>query len=81
MPIQHRFKKPIVSSTVIPFAGPRMLSIEKAAEYILRSVDVMRDMVRERKIPYVPNGRRYTTDRLDLYKWIETSKEGISAAA
>jgi hypothetical protein len=40
-----------------------------------------RDMVRERKIPYVPNGRRYTIDRLDLDKWIEKSKEGISVAA
>jgi len=58
-----------------------MLSIEKAAEYICVSVDVMRDMVRERKIPYVPNRRRYTIDRLDLDKWIEKSKEGISLAA
>ncbi len=81
MPIQHRFKKPIVSSTVIPFVGPRMFSIEKAAEYICVSVDVMRDMVRERKIPYVPNGRRYTLDRLDLDRWIEKTKEGISVAA
>ncbi len=81
MSIQHRFKKPIVSSAVIPFVGPRMLSIEKAAEYICVSVDVMRDMVRERKIPYVPNRRRYTIDRLDLDKWIEKSKEGISLAA
>jgi excisionase family DNA binding protein len=81
MPIQHRFKKPIASSTVIPFVGPRMFSIEKAAEYICVSVDVMRDMVREKKIPYVPNGRRYTIDRLDLDKWIEKSKEGISVAA
>jgi excisionase family DNA binding protein len=58
-----------------------MLSIEKAAEYICVGVDVMRDMVRERRIPYVPNGRRYTIDRLDLDKWIEKSKEGISLAA
>ena len=43
-----------------------MLSIEKATEYICVSVDVMRDMVRVRKIPYVPSGRRYTIDRLDL---------------
>jgi hypothetical protein len=41
----------------------------------------MRDMVRGRKIPYVPNGRRYTIDRLDLDNWIEKSKEGISVAA
>jgi hypothetical protein len=53
-----------------------MLSIEKAAEYICVSVDVMRDM-----IPYLPNGRRYTIDRLDPNKWIEKSKEGISVAA
>jgi hypothetical protein len=30
---------------VIPFVGPRMLSIEKAAEYICVGVDLMRDMV------------------------------------
>jgi len=58
-----------------------MLSIEKAAEYICVSVDVMRDMVREKRIPYLPNGRRYTIDRLDPNKWIEKSKEGISVAA
>jgi hypothetical protein len=38
-------------------------------------------MVRERKIPYVPNGRRYTIDRLDLDNWIEKSKEGFLVAA
>jgi predicted HTH domain antitoxin len=45
-----------------------MLSIEKTAEYICVSVDVMRNMVRERKNPCVPNGRRYRRDRLDLDK-------------
>ena len=80
MSLQSRFKKPAVT-TVVPFVGPRMFSIEKAAAYIRVSVDVMRDMVRERKIPYLPNGRRYTLDRLDLAKWIEKSKEGISIAA
>jgi excisionase family DNA binding protein len=80
MPIQSRLKKPIVSSTVIPFLGPRMLSIEKPAEYICVSIDVMRDMVRGRKIPYVPNGRRCTIDRLDLDNWIEKGKEGIFAS-
>jgi excisionase family DNA binding protein len=58
-----------------------MLSIEKAAEYVCVGVDVMRDMVGARKIPYVPNGRRYTIDRLDLDNWIEKGKEGFLVAA
>jgi excisionase family DNA binding protein len=58
-----------------------MLSLEKAAEYICVGVDLMRDMVAERKIPYVPNRRRYTIDRLDLDNWIENSKEGFLLAA
>ena len=52
-----------------------MMSPERAAEYIAVSIDVMRDMITNGTIPFVKNGRRYTIDRCDLDKWIESRKE------
>jgi excisionase family DNA binding protein len=51
-----------------------MLSPESAAEYICASTDTLRDMIKNGEIPFVRNGRRYTIDRCDLDKWIETNK-------
>ncbi len=82
MSLQQRFKKPSVTPSIVPFLGPRMLSPEKAAEYIGVSVDIMYEMLRDRKIPYVPkgkNGQQYTIDRCDLDRWIDKSKVGIAA--
>lgn len=58
-----------------------MLSIEKEAEYIGLSKDVLPDMIHEKKIPHLRNDRRYTIDCLDLDIWIDKHKEGISVAA
>ncbi len=82
MSLQSRFKKPAVTPCVVPFLGPRMLSPEKAAEYICVSVDIVYEMLRDRKIAYVPkgkNGQQYTIDRCDLDIWIEKNKVGIAA--
>jgi excisionase family DNA binding protein len=51
------------------------MSPERAAEYIAVSIDVMRDMIKNGTIPFVKNGGRYTIDRCDLDKWIESRKE------
>jgi excisionase family DNA binding protein len=82
MSLQSRFKKPPVTPCTVPFLGPRLLSPEKAAEYISVSVDIVYEMLRGRKIPYVPkgkNGQQYTVDRCDLDIWIEKNKVGIAA--
>ena len=82
MSLQQRFKKPPVAPCA-PFLGPRMMSPEKAAEYIGVSVDIMYEMLRDGKIPYVPkgkNGQQYTIDRCDLDVWIEKNKVDTVAA-
>jgi len=83
MALQQRFKKPLVTPCNVPFLGPRLMSPEKAAEYIGVSVDIMYEMLRDRKIPYVPkgkNGQQYTIDRCDLDVWIEKNKVDTVAA-
>ena len=82
MGLQQRFKKPPVTPHIIPFLGPRMLAPERAAEYNGVSVDIIYEMLRDRKIPYVPkgkNGQQYTIDRCDLDIFIEKNKVGIAA--
>ena len=82
MSLQSRFKKPSVATNIIPFVGARMLSPEKAAEYIAVSVDIVYEMLKDRKIAYVPkgkNGQQYTIDRCDLDAWIEKNKVGTAA--
>ena len=77
MSLQSRFKKPVVPSpTVIPFAGPRLLTLKQAAEYINHSVDLVRDMVASGELPHIPKGggkerTHIVIDRVDLDKWIE----------
>jgi excisionase family DNA binding protein len=57
-----------------------MLSPEKAAEYIGVSVDIVYEMLRDRKIAYVPKGKNgRTIDRCDLDRWIDKNKVGIAA--
>ena len=80
MSLQSRFKKSALPSpTVIPFAGPRLLTLKQAAEYINHSVDLVRDMVASRELPHIQKGGgkkrpHFVIDRLDLDKWIETKK-------
>lgn len=83
MSLQARFKKPVVAS-VVPFSGARMMSPEKAAEYIDQCIDYVYDMIRNGEIPFVKKGKgekrtQYSIDRLDLDKWIEKNKESNAA--
>ena len=75
MSLQARFKKPPVPQTIIQFSGARLMSPEKAAEYIDRSVDLVYEMIANGKLPFVRKGRHYSLDRLDLDKWIDANKE------
>ena len=80
MPIQHRFKKPVVPPQPIS-AGPRLLSIKDAAAYLGARVWAVRQMVRKRELPYVPVGRGFKIDKIDLDRWIERQKIGTGVAA
>ena len=72
MSLQRRFKKP----EPISFVGARLLTPEQAATYICRSIDVMYEMIKNREVPHIKNGRRYTIDRIDLDHFIEKNKVG-----
>jgi excisionase family DNA binding protein len=80
MPILRRFKKPVVSPQPIS-AGPRLLSIKDAAAYLGASVWAIRQMLRNRQLPYVPVGRGFKIDKIDLDRWIERQKIGTGVAA
>ena len=78
--LQKRFKKsPIVPTTVIPIAGPRLLRIKQAAAYLSLGVGTVRKMVNDRVIPHVPEGNKFLIDRFDLDRWIEKAKVGVAA--
>lgn len=84
MALQSRFKKSVIPSpTVIPFAGPRLLTLKQAAEYINHSVDLVRDMVASGELPHIPKGggkerTHFVIDRVDLDKWIEKKKQKVA---
>ena len=84
MALQTRFKKPSVTPCA-PFSGNRMMPPKAAAAYINVSIDVMYEMIHERKIPYIQKGTGkravYSIDRSDLDVWIEKNKTGINMAA
>ena len=80
MPIQHRFKKPVALPQPIT-AGPRLLSIKDAAGYLGARVWAIRQMLRKRELPYVPVGRGFKIDKVDLDRWIERQKIGTGVAA
>jgi excisionase family DNA binding protein len=50
-----------------------------AATYLSTSIDVVRDLIRNRQLPYIQNGRRYLLDRVDLDRYIEKIKVGVAA--
>jgi excisionase family DNA binding protein len=83
MPIQKRFKKPIVPlAEPQPItAGPRLLTIKDAAAYLSARVWAIRQLLRNREIPYVPVGRGFKIDKMDLDRWIERQKIGSRVAA
>ena len=77
MPIQKRFKKPVVP--VVAINGPRLLSLKDAAVYLGAHLWAVRQMVRNRELPYVQIGRKYLIDRLDLDRFVERNKIGVAA--
>jgi excisionase family DNA binding protein len=77
MPIQKRFKKPVVP--VVAINGPRLLSLKDAAVYLGAHLWAVRQMVRGRELPYVQIGRKHLIDRLDLDQYIEEIKIGVAA--
>jgi excisionase family DNA binding protein len=85
MSLQARFKKPQPApAAVVPFSGPRLLTLKQAAEYIGHSVALVRDMVACHEIPHVPKGNgekrvHVLIDRLDLDRWVEKKKVGAAA--
>ena len=79
MSIQSRFKKSAAPVTPILVNETRLLTVKAAAKYLSMSMDVVRDLIRKREIPYVPNGRRYLLDPIDLDRYIERIKIGVAA--
>ena len=77
MPIQKRFKKPI--APVVAISGPRLLSAKDAATYLGAHLWAIRQMVRNRELPYVQIGRKHLIDRSDLDRFIEKNKTGVAA--
>ncbi len=77
MPIQKRFKKPVVP--VVAINGPRLLSLKDGAVYLGAHLWAVRQMVRNRELPYVQIGRKYLIDRLDLDRFVERNKIGVAA--
>ena len=73
MSIQKRFKKPVEPPQPI-FAGPRLVSIKDAAAYLGARVWAVRQMLRKRELPYVPVGRGFKIDKIDLDRWIESER-------
>jgi excisionase family DNA binding protein len=74
--IQKRFVK--APAPAVHIVGPRLVSPKDAAAYLSMSVDVVREMIQKRQIPYILNGRRYLLDRLDLDRYIEKIKIGAA---
>lgn len=53
----------------------RLLSVERAAAYIGRTVAALQQMIASGKLPTVRSDRRVMIDIIDLDKWIERHKE------
>ena len=77
MSLQKRFKKP--TAPVVTISGPRLLSAKDAAAYLGAHVWAIRQMVRNREMPYVQIGRKHLIDKVDLDKFIEKNKIGLVA--
>ena len=77
MSIQKRFKKPVAPAVAI--SGPRLLNPKAAATYLSMSIDVVRDLIKNRQLPYIQNSRRYLLDRVDLDRYIEKIKIEVAA--
>jgi len=54
--------------------GPRLLDVNKAAEYIGRTPKALRHMIASGALAAVREGSRIHLDRADLDRWIEMRK-------
>jgi excisionase family DNA binding protein len=79
MSLQRRFKKPPAAPVVPVINGPRLLSLKQSADYLGAHLWAIRQMIRNREIPYVQIGRKFLIDRFDLDRYIEKNKVGIAA--
>ena len=51
MPLQNRFKK--IVAPIVTTNGPRLLSVQGAAEYLSANVFTIRKLIREGQLPLV----------------------------
>lgn len=57
-----------------PTAGPRLLTVAAAAEYLSTTVWQVRTLGWERRLPTIKLGNRFLFDRADLDRFIENLK-------
>jgi excisionase family DNA binding protein len=55
-------------------AGPRLLTVDQAAEYLGRTEQAMYQLISHKKLPTVRTDRRVMIDIEDLKRWIEENK-------
>jgi len=53
---------------------PRLMTVDRAAEYIGRSPKALRHLIANGALPAVREGTRVHLDRADLDRWIELRK-------
>lgn len=58
-------------------SGPRLYSVEQAAEYIDASKSEVYNMIARGDVPKVCHGRRTKIDKRDLDAWIERGKRVV----
>ena len=80
MSLQNRFKKPAAAlQPTVAIAGPRLLGLKDAAVYLSAHLWAVRQMVRNRELPFVKIGRKILIDRVDLDRYVERNKVGVAA--
>ena len=88
MPIQHRFKKPVlpaqpIQPTSVPVETglvPLLVDINGAAKLLSSTPWTVRGLLWGRKIPFIKVGKRFLIDPADLRNFIAREKEGQKAA-
>lgn len=56
----------------------RLYSLEDTSIYLGRSINSVRDMIHNGKMPFIRDGKRIFIDLRDLDLWIERGKETIT---
>jgi excisionase family DNA binding protein len=57
-----------------PVVEPRAMNIQAAATYIGANVWFLRNLIWNRKIPFLKLGNRYVFDKKDLDRYVENNK-------